>query len=250
MKKFIFFCEDCKLNICDNCKKEHQNHSLKSFIDIIPNKNKKQYIKNFNKENKEKCAKMIDYIKGIKNEIKERYKNLMHLFLFLKNDINKYIDKYNYSYLDYYNYKNLEYCLEYFENEKFFKKEDCFNYLIFGNSLDDEKSINSSEEININENNSFNNFLNKSFLLKKSPFNNIKLTENKSINTKINYGGLLCFKDNIFLSFNKINITKIDLLEFKIDSFQHILTYNLNKLGKIQSLKPAKYSNDILINFS
>ena len=170
-------------------------------------------------------------LEEIKKEINKRHKNLMDLFLFLRNYINTYIDKYNYSYLDYYNFKNLEYCLEYFENEKFFKKEDCLNYLISGNSLDDEKSMNSSEEEILNE-------------------NNIKFSDNKSIIKTIKYNNLIYFKDNIFLNPDQYDITKIDLLEFKIDSFRHILTYDLNKLGKIQSLKPAKYSNDILINFS
>ena len=80
--------------------------------------------------------------------------------------------------------------------------------------------------------------------------NNIKFSDNKSIIKTIKYNNLIYFKDNIFLSSDQYDITKIDLLEFKIDSFRHILTYDLNKLGKIQSLKPAKYSNDILINFS
>ena len=34
-KKFSFYCNFCKINICDNCKSNHKSHDIKSFIDII-----------------------------------------------------------------------------------------------------------------------------------------------------------------------------------------------------------------------
>ena len=37
--------------------------------------------------------------------------------------------------------------------------------------------------------------------------------------------------------------------EFKNFSFNHLASYNINKLGHIHSIKPAKFKNNIFINF-
>ena len=36
-KEYTLFCDDCKEKLCEKCKGEHKEHSIKSFIDIIPN---------------------------------------------------------------------------------------------------------------------------------------------------------------------------------------------------------------------
>lgn len=45
-KKNYFFCEDCKYNICDDCKNEdvHKFHNIKSYLNLIVDKNKKNNI--------------------------------------------------------------------------------------------------------------------------------------------------------------------------------------------------------------
>ena len=56
-KKFTYFCDNCKKNICDICKTEHTNHTLKS-LDSPQINEKKFFILNFinqffNKKEKE-----------------------------------------------------------------------------------------------------------------------------------------------------------------------------------------------------
>ena len=53
-KENNFFCEDCKYNICDDCKNEyvHKFHNTKSYLNLIPNKDKKKQYQLKIEENK------------------------------------------------------------------------------------------------------------------------------------------------------------------------------------------------------
>ena len=78
-KDYSFFCDICKENICEKCKGEHKMHSIKSFIDIIPNNNDINSIKT----NNEKIQSIIDKITNYKKDFDKRYDNLLNLFNFL-----------------------------------------------------------------------------------------------------------------------------------------------------------------------
>ena len=222
---YNLFCEDCKENLCEKCKGKHKMHSIKSFIDIIPNNNDINSIKTYN----EKIQLMIDKVTNYKNDFNKRYNNLLDLFNFLKNNINdKLLNKFNYSFFDYYNYDNFKYCKNYINNEEIFQNQNYLEYLIYGKYSNKKQSINNLVENKVND---------------------IKYKENKEIYNTIFFENLLYFKDNLFINYELNSSKKIDLFEFKQDSFQYISTYSFAKLGKIDNLKPAKYNTDILINY-
>ena len=85
-KEYTLFCDDCKENLCEKCKgeEEHKEHSIKSFIDIIPNNNDINYIKT----NNEKIQSIIDKITNYKKDFDKRYDNLLDLLNFLIHYIN------------------------------------------------------------------------------------------------------------------------------------------------------------------
>ena len=234
-KEYYLFCYDCKLNLCFDCKKDHQTHCIKSYFDIIPSKNEIKSFKNINKIYKNKLKKIIEIIDTHKKDIDKRYEKLIEYLNFLKNSINdKLIKEFNYSFFDYYNYENIKYCLNYLKNEDILKNNNYLDYLIFGKNTSKEKSINIlNDEILKNENND----------------NDNAKIENKEIYKLDNYKSLQFFKNNIFMKTKLEYYTKrIDMFEFSQQSFKQILSYNLPLLGEIKNLKCAKYSNNILFN--
>ena len=59
-KEYTLFCDDCKENLCEKCKGEHKEHSIKSFIDIIPNNNDIKSINSMYNKNYEKIQSIIE----------------------------------------------------------------------------------------------------------------------------------------------------------------------------------------------
>jgi len=231
--KNISICFDCKINLCKECLKLHQTHNIKSLLDIIPNKEKKESIYIKNKENESKIKKIIDNLKEIKNNLDKRYKKLEEYLQFLFN-INKYIlQNYNYSYNNYYNYELCNYFSNYINNEEHIKESKFYDFLINGNSLELDKDsppkIAKSKEENLpkEENNN------------KTIYKQIFECENLSH-----------FKDNLYFSYDKRSnrIWTISLIEFNNLSFRKICQYTHSHKNAIDFIKLAKYNNYLFIN--
>ena len=234
-KQYILFCYDCKKNLCKKCKEEHIEHCIKSYFDILPSNKEIKTIKNINKNYNEKIQKIIDTIKNYKKEVEERYDKIMDYLYFLANVINgKLIKEFNYSYFDYYNYENFKYCLNYLNNKEIIQSKNLLEYLISGNFSDETKLEDFSDDIKI--------------IKEKNENRDNIINENKEIYKIFNYNSLQYLKNNYFMRCQKGFSRDIEIFEFNQYSFNHILTYNLKIFDRIKNIKPAKYSNDILIN--
>ena len=88
--EYIFFCNECKINICQECAISHNNHLIKPLSDIIPNNQKKELMNLKIQEKENKIIKIIDSIKEIKKNIDERFKKIDEYLSFLKNIIKIY----------------------------------------------------------------------------------------------------------------------------------------------------------------
>ena len=112
---------------------------------------------------------------------------------------------------------------------------------------------------------SFDNNYNSDSEEENNDINSIKIIENNgttiaNLNLNINdykpeylfdfdYSNLHYFKDNIFFEIKNDRAKKyIKMLEFKEFSFKFIEKFDLGN-KKISSIKPSKYSNQILINY-
>ena len=218
-EKYSFYCEICKINICDKCKFSHENHNIKFFQDIIPNIEKlklaKQDIKNFEC----KLDNIFSSISKYKIRNSQRYEEVKIFFKFL-NDINdKLINNFNDNYYDYYNFENLNYLLNLLKNENILNTSKYIDYILPNNEKDNIQVI-------------------KKFKVIKN---------NKEINYIKIFYNLKYLKDNLFYIYDYDNYIKI--YEFKnfTLSFNSVLLYNLEKL-KIKNINIGKYNNIILLN--
>ena len=232
-KQYTFFCYDCKKNLCRKCKEDHIAHCIKSYIDILPSNKEIKSIKNISNNYNEKIQKISDDVKKYKKDIEERYEKIMDYLDFLTKVMNgKLIKDFNYSYFDYYNYENFKYYLNYLNNEEIIQTKNLLEYIISGNFPEEIKLEDFSDEIKINNE-------------KNENENNII---NKEIYKTFNYNSLQYIKNNYFMRCEKGYSRNIEIFEFNQYSFNYILTYNLGVFDRIKNIKPAKYSNDILIN--
>ena len=187
----------------------------------------KETTQNFNV----KIENILKRIKSYKNEIQERFVKLNNYLNFLKLTVNEKILKdFNYLNFDYYNYKNFKYLSNYLNTEEILQNDNFIKYLAFGKYSDKIKQEN-KEDIT----QSYNITLEKK---KKKDDNKIDYLEE-----------LIYVKDNLFIQFDNLREITIKLFEFKYKSFNHILSYSFNDSGKLRSIKPTKYNNNILINF-
>ena len=225
-KKFSFYCNFCKINICDNCKSNHKSHDIKSFIDIIPNAQTQILAEKNIKIFENKLTNILFSLTKLKNEIDERYSKIDNFFNFLLNINYKLITQFNDNYFDYYNFINYNYLLNFIKNENLFDINKYIDYILMRNNYE-------FKEINFEEDNN---------IIKSDIKNNEK--EIKCIH---NYNSLKYLKDNLFY-IHENNCLKI--LEFKdfSFSFNSILSYNFGR-NKISSIIPSKYSDTILINY-
>ena len=215
-RKYLWFCEICKMNLCEQCNKFNNcNHSTKSFIDIIPSQNEKDIIAKNISRFKEHLED-IKYLKTfILEDINKRSYQLNKYIEFLEEISDKLFENYNCYFFDYYNFENIKYLSKLINNEDLYDTNKYIDYLLFG------------ENLNFEENNK---------IIKKKETNN----------NDFMFNNLEYYKDNLFISYQDKSIY---LYEFKNFSFQEITKYEANYLGQIHSVKPAKYSNDIFINF-
>ena len=244
-----FFCKNCNFNICQKCKILHLGHNILSLLDIFPNKEKRLLIKTKTKSFEENITKIKDKIKEKKKEIDEKFKNLDYYFNFLIDINNKLFKRYNYSIFDYYNYENFNYIFNFINEDKIFEEKKYLDFLfsfVKNNNSDSEEENDDINSIKINENN-------------ETTIANLNVNNNDNDNKPkylldFNYSNLHYFKDNIFLEISndneRYNSKKfIKMFEFKEFSFNLIEKYDLDDHKQISSIKLAKYSNQILINY-
>ena len=107
---FISFCESCSLDLCSECEKNHINHKIIKFNDIIPNKEEINKINNTIKKYSEDYSKLIEEIYNWKKDLDKKIfyfeeqiknnniinKNLEYVqnFDFSKNNKYSYITRY------------------------------------------------------------------------------------------------------------------------------------------------------------
>ena len=60
-KEYIRYCNNCKLNICILCSKDHKNHSIINYEDMILNE----------EDNKKEINKLKEYINKLNNNIND-----------------------------------------------------------------------------------------------------------------------------------------------------------------------------------
>jgi hypothetical protein len=68
-QKYTMYCQNCKKNICDKCASSHNDHSIKSILNIIPSKIKKDSIKTNLEELEKKINEITTLIRNYKEEI-------------------------------------------------------------------------------------------------------------------------------------------------------------------------------------
>ena len=204
--KYSLFCDKCKKNICDKCVSEHNNHDIKSYLDVMPTQKEIESIKETTQNFNVKIENILSRIKSYKNEIQERFVKLNNYLNFLKLTVNeKLLNDFNYLYFDYYNYKNFKYLSNYLNTEEILQNDNFIKYLTFGKYSDKIKNENKEDITEIN---------------------NITLDNNKKNkdDIKIDYfKDLIYLKDNLFIQFNTFTELTIKLFEFKYKSFNYNL---------------------------
>ena len=218
-KKYSFFCEICKINLCDKCNKTHKNHSTKPILDLIPNKEKENSVKNKIEEFNKKIEETISIILEYKSEIDRRYRKINGFLYFMKNININLLNNFNYNCYDYYNFSNFNYLYNSLKNEEIFDASKYKNYLF---NIDNKET---KEDEGI------------------APIKGLHKNE-KDSNYITNLNRLEYLKDNIFYVFDKT----LNFFAFENYSFKPIFNFDLSKF-RIKNLQPAKYSNQIFINF-
>lgn len=101
-KRFINYCDDCSMDICYNCSKEHLNHKLIYFSKFLPTK---RDIRDANKILSEMKSELKRFIQNTK-EIIKNCENLINLKEKVLNALNS-IDLEKLNYYSIMNYKNI-----------------------------------------------------------------------------------------------------------------------------------------------
>ena len=150
-RKYFWFCETCKINLCEECKVFHYNHSIKSFIDVIPSKNEVDLIK----ENVKRFEEYIEELYIINDlyleDVRKRNKNLGIFLQFLKEINEKLFKNCNFSYFNYYNFENIKYISNLINNDEFYKFDKYYDYLFCGESLILEENNGKNKKVKNND---------------------------------------------------------------------------------------------------
>jgi len=88
---FISYCKDCKINICMKCIKEHKNHNIVYYWDILPDK--AELLKKL-EEFKYEIDTYKKYIEDLINKLNDVEKKMEILYNIYYDMINNYEDKY------------------------------------------------------------------------------------------------------------------------------------------------------------
>ena len=89
-ENYVKYCDECKTNICIMCGKEHKNHKILLYEDIIPNNDK---IKEYMKELKNSIDIFKKNIKEIINRLEKVKKNIEIYYYISNKIINNYVVK-------------------------------------------------------------------------------------------------------------------------------------------------------------
>ena len=175
------------MNLCEQCKKSHIGHYIKSFS--IHNKKERKLYKLKISEYDIKLQQIIDDIKeiGIYNSRYFIMKNYLNSLLFINENLLK---DFNYGILDYYNYSNFYYLYNYIQKLLDFDRTRLINYII------EDKYNFEIDEINLNE--EFTNEIINELSCKKE-----KEIENSL--ALINYNKIFYIKDNLFVKVKKFD---------------------------------------------
>ena len=213
-RKYLWFCETCKINLCQECKKFHVFHTVKSFLDVIPTVKEKELIDN----NIENLNEHIEELHILNDKILEdtriRCKKFTQFLKFMEEINDKLFKNYNSSFFDYYNFENVKYISDLINDDEFYDMDKYYKYLQCGLSLKIEE-----------------NYIKK----------NKKPKKEKLVLENLNY-----YKNNYFISYKD---KFLYLYEYENFNFKQITKYDFISIGKIDSIKPAKYCDNILINF-
>ena len=150
LKKYLFFCFDCKKNLCIYCKKHHKEHQTKEFSELYKlGKEEKKELKKKIKEQKENINKikiiLDNWYKKIERII-NNYKKKLDLYWELNNIIlNIYNIKSNY-YEEIKNIENIRYDFDQYFQELLKTENDTKkqNDIIF--KIINEKDISINKE--------------------------------------------------------------------------------------------------------
>ena len=151
-KKYISYCNNCNINLCEKCEEKHKNHKIINYKEIKPNEKRI-------KEIKEEEIKINKY----KDDLKILSKKLLNFINDLVNEINIYSKIYknlinNMEYL--YNYESIKNILDfkckelileinsYFSNENNKLKNLMNRYINIKNEIDIIYKIQNNEKKN------------------------------------------------------------------------------------------------------
>ena len=215
-KKYKWYCETCKINICSECNTFNTSHNIKPFIDIIPSQKEKDLINKNASKFEEFIAEIKSKSKSIVDEVIKRSKKLNQYLEFLNEINNKLFQNYNGTFFDYYNFENIKYISNLLNKEELYNTDKYIDYILGKHNLN-------IEEISI---------------IKRKEKN-----QNKLILDNLEY-----YKDNLFISYKDKN-KFIYLYEYSNFDLIEKSKYNVGNCGQIHSIKSAKYSNNIIINF-
>ena len=236
-QRYNLYCESCKTNICDKCRKSHKKHIIKSIINLIPTKTKLDSINSNIETFGKKVDEFLSLMKNYKEELDKRYSKINGFFQFLKNIYNSLLNNFNSNYFDYFNFENFNYLFDSLKDDKIFDIDKYKNYLFMKENIIKDKEEEKEEKDE------------KSDIIgikgKKNEYKMHRHENESNINYIQNLNKLQYLKDNIFFVFDK---TFIKFFKYENYSFNSLLSYDLGKF-KIYNIQPAKYSNTILINF-
>jgi len=104
-KNYILYCKTCQINLCEICEKNHFNHNILFYKQLISDENKINEIKNDIKNLNDKVKENLNQIKEILNKFVDN----------IINNITAYIDAINKLYNlfeNLYNYQNIKTILD------------------------------------------------------------------------------------------------------------------------------------------
>ena len=137
-----YYCKNCKINICDNCLKEHNNHQVISFYDIGLNQNEINIFQKLFKDienNLNSLNKMKNDIQSFVNKIKLINKNIS---VYEDNSTNNYK---NY-YIDYLKFINEKLKINEIKIIELKKENNSNNYIICEYEIKENRILNSHDE--------------------------------------------------------------------------------------------------------
>ena len=278
-KEFINYCEDCTKNICYSCSKEHFNHKVIHFSQLLPSN---KDIREGNKILVE-MKRELDKFKNTSKEIIKICENLISIKEIIINNLKKNIDFKKLNFYSIMNFKNIlktkiklndkPYTIinpltEF--NLKILKSiQKNFEFSINEQEIPNkEKSSNNNKNTLSNSYNTFMNILNESFELNKVDNNDININikqnnditneynkkniKNKSLQENINnnninnYLNLFIKNDITFPFLNNSNFDNIKNIQNNLLDLPNLSTSYFSQYEESKIMN--KYDIDFLIN--